>query len=248
MRSITLKIGCGGRLTDVIKAVLFDWFNTLATYDPPREELYRKAFQGFNLGLPLKTVYKGLQVGDRFSFLNPAKPSSAANRLKNGPGNTYATFRRLAMKPESRSLPEKQLEIIQKVLREFTGVFKLFEEVIPLFSALKEKGYLLGIISNADKSIGDQIERTGLKHYLDVLVTSDQVGVEKPAAKIFLAGLEKTRVAPADAIYIGDQYQSDILGALNVGMKAVLVDRYGINSDITDCPRVTSLQEITKYL
>jgi HAD superfamily hydrolase (TIGR01549 family) len=232
----------------VIKAVLFDWFNTLATYDPPREELYRKAFQEFNFGLPLKTVYKGLQVGDRFFFSESGK---ALVRGKS-PGVRALQFVRYvqAICDEAGiSLPpDKQLAMIKKVLKEFTGVFKLFEEVLPLFSALKEKGYVLGIISNADKSIGEQIDRTGIKRYLDVLVTSDQVGVEKPDAKIFLAALDRTQIKAENAIYVGDQYQSDILGALNVGMKAVLMDRYEINTNISGCPRIITLNEITAYL
>jgi putative hydrolase of the HAD superfamily len=232
----------------VIKAVLFDWFNTLATYDPSREELYRKAFQEFNFGLPLKTVYQGLQVGDRFFFSESGKALVRGKPPEERAVQFVRYVQAIGDEAGVSLPPDVQLSIIKKVLKEFTGVFKLFKEVIPLFSALKEKGYLLGIISNADKSIAEQIDRTGLKQYLDVLVTSDQVGAEKPAARIFLAGLEKSGVAAEKAIYIGDQYQSDILGALNVGMKAVLIDRYGINADITGCPRITSLQEINDYL
>jgi putative hydrolase of the HAD superfamily len=232
----------------LIKAVYFDWFNTLATYDPPREELYQKVLLEYKIDLPLKTIYKGLQLGDRFFFSESGralmKGKSPSEKLRE-----YVRYVQAVGDEGGFSFPiEEQLEIMPKVLKGFTGTFKLFAEVLPLFRELKQKQYILGIISNADQTLDTQINRTGLNQYLDVLVTSDLVGVEKPAAPIFLAALTKTRMEASNSIYIGDQYQSDILGALNAGMQAVLVDRYDINSDITGCPRIRSLEKIVKYL
>jgi HAD superfamily hydrolase (TIGR01549 family) len=232
----------------VIKAILFDWFNTLATYDPPREELYRQAFQEFNIGLPLKTIYQGLLVEDRF-FFSEAGKALVRGKPPEERARQFVRYAQAICDAAGISLPqEKQLKIMQDVLKEFKGIFKLYPDVLPLLKLLKERDYKLGIISNADKSIADQISGTDLKIYLDVLVTSDQVGVEKPAAPIFLTALERIKTEAAAAIYIGDQYQSDVLGALNVGMQAVLIDRYEINKDVSGCPRITSLQEITQLL
>jgi FMN phosphatase YigB (HAD superfamily) len=70
----------------VIKAVFFDWFNTLAHFDPPREELYQKAFQEHGFELSYKTIYQGLQVGDQFILSNrkhkTVRPKTLDTRLK----------------------------------------------------------------------------------------------------------------------------------------------------------------------
>jgi putative hydrolase of the HAD superfamily len=90
--------------------------------------------------------------------------------------------------------------------------------------------------------------KLGLRPYLNFKVTSAEVGYDKPRPEIFLAALKKADAKPAEALYIGDQYQIDILGAHGVGIKALLIDRNDYFPDITDCPRIRSLNEITQYI
>ena len=47
----------------------------------------------------------------------------------------------------------------------------------------------------------------------------------KPNPSIFLEALARLNVAPADAVMVGDSLQQDVEGALNVGMRAVLLQR-----------------------
>ncbi|MBN2463475.1 MAG: HAD hydrolase-like protein, partial [Dehalococcoidia bacterium] len=71
---------------------------------------------------------------------------------------------------------------------------------------------------------------------------------DKPNPEIFQAALKKAKVKPEEVIYTGDQYDLDIVGARGVGMKALLIDRNDYFPDITDCPRIRSLAEVTKYI
>ena len=52
----------------MIKAVFFDWFNTLARYEPPREELQSQALQEFGIHLSPEKIMPGLLVADRDFF------------------------------------------------------------------------------------------------------------------------------------------------------------------------------------
>jgi putative hydrolase of the HAD superfamily len=90
--------------------------------------------------------------------------------------------------------------------------------------------------------------KLGLQPYLNFKVTSAEVGYDKPRPEIFLAALKKAASKPEEALYIGDQYQIDIVGARGVGIKALLIDRNDYFPDITDCPRLHSLTEITEYI
>ncbi len=47
---------------------------------------------------------------------------------------------------------------------------------------------------------------------------------------------------------MGDQYNSDVIGARGAGLKAVFLDRHDLSPEITDCPRIKSLAEITGHL
>ena len=54
--------------------------------------------------------------------------------------------------------------------------------------------------------------------------------------------------AGADAVYIGDQYEIDVVGARGAGMYPILIDRTDFHPDITDCPRIRTLAEVTDYV
>jgi putative hydrolase of the HAD superfamily len=113
---------------------------------------------------------------------------------------------------------------------------------------LKNRDLKLGVITNAEKGIEIIAEKLGLKSILDFMVTSDQVGAEKPAAPIFLAALSRAAVKAEEAVHVGDQYKIDVLGARGVGIQPVLIDRYDMNDNSVDCPRIVSLSQLTEFL
>jgi HAD superfamily hydrolase (TIGR01549 family) len=232
----------------VIKAVFFDWFNTLARFDPPREELYRRAFLIYGHELSYKTIYMGLQVGDRFFFSESAKTLVRGKSFQERARHFIRYVQAICEEAKISLPPDIQLQIIQNVLHEYSNTYVLFEDVIPLFNQLKSKGIILGIITNADKNIAIQIDKLNIRFYTNILITSDQIGVEKPAAPIFLAALEQAKVNASESIYVGDQYKSDILGAIGVGMKPVLIDRYDVCPEVRDCRRIQSLSEVISCL
>jgi FMN phosphatase YigB (HAD superfamily) len=105
-----------------------------------------------------------------------------------------------------------------------------------------------GIITNADREICYLIEKLDVKPFLDIIITLEGVRAEKPAARIFLVALDKSKVKASEMIYVGDQYETDILGAECVGIKALLIDRYDVDSNIPGCLRIGALTEIFSYL
>ena len=122
----------------------------------------------------------------------------------------------------------------------------LYDDALPAMKALKERGLVLGLISNI--IVGGAGAGTGLESYLDLVVTSKEVGADKPEPPIFLAALERARVNAREAVYVGDQYQTDVLGARGVGIKPILIDRFDLEPEINDCPRIHSLVELPSYL
>jgi len=92
---------------------------------------------------------------------------------------------------------------------------------------LKAAGLVTGVISNSNGSVRSILETTGLAAHLDFIIDSTVVGVEKPDPRIFRIGLREARVAPDEAVYVGDLYSVDVLGARGVGMEGVLLDPRG---------------------
>lgn len=86
----------------------------------------------------------------------------------------------------------------------------------------------LGVITNhiRDEQVL-KIDACNLWPYIDELVISGEVGINKPEPGIFEYALKKFDAKPDDCVMIGDSWHSDITGAFNMGIKAIWLNRYG---------------------
>ncbi len=231
------------------RAVFFDWFTTLADFSPPRHQLYCQVFGEQGIEVPAEKAIRGILLADEYLYTEnmkrPLAQRSAEERM-----DMYRCFPRMILSEAQLDVPaEVSLRVRDRVRELFTGSqFVLFDDVLDSFKTLKKQGLKLGIITNLKSDINLLCRELGLGSYLDVTLTSNTAGAAKPSPRIFLAALEKTGVVAEDAIYVGDQYQVDVVGARKAGMKPVLIDRYDLYPQVTDCPRIKSLIELNKYL
>ena len=123
-----------------------------------------------------------------------------------------------------------------------------FEDTVPALAALKEQGYLLGVLSNLRRDMDQLCQQLGLAQYLDFCISPLEAGAEKPDKAMFLAALSRLNIEAGEAVHVGDQYRSDVEGAQAVGIHGVLLDRGGWREDVTDCPKVASLDELGSLL
>lgn len=110
-------------------------------------------------------------------------------------------------------------------------------------AALRRAGFVVGCVSNADGTVDRLLAKAGLAEHLAFIVDSGVVGVEKPDPRIFAIALEHAGVAPAEALYVGDLYPVDVVGARRAGIEPVLLDplgRYG-DRDCRTAPDVPTL-------
>jgi FMN phosphatase YigB (HAD superfamily) len=112
---------------------------------------------------------------------------------------------------------------------------------------IRDGGYIIGVVSNADGRIERFLRHVGLLELVDFVVDSGVVGIEKPDPGIFRIALERAGVAPADAVHVGDFYDIDVLGARASGIRALLLDQEGLYPD-ADCDRITSITELPDWL
>jgi putative hydrolase of the HAD superfamily len=88
---------------------------------------------------------------------------------------------------------------------------------------LKKRGYTLGVVSNADGRVESFLRYAGLTDYLDFVVDSGKVGVEKPNPRIFEIALERAGAKADEVVHVGDVYEVDVLGARAAGIDAILL-------------------------
>jgi len=105
------------------------------------------------------------------------------------------------------------------------GFLKPFPGVVPTLLKLKNK-YKLGVISNglAVKQ-WEKLVALGLHHFFEVVVTSQEVGYEKPQKEIFEIAIKKLKLKPEQCVMVGDRLDIDIAGAKLAGMKTIRIKK-----------------------
>jgi HAD superfamily hydrolase (TIGR01549 family) len=143
-------------------------------------------------------------------------------------------------------------EYEQRVRQAVPGMvdgYRVFPDVNRTMQRLREAGVLVAVISNADDDVTDFCTRLQFAHEMDLIVTSALVGFEKPDVRTFQAALEPLDVAGPDALHIGDQPRSDVVGALASGMRAALIDRYRRHDPAYHhVPIFHNLDELTEHV
>ncbi|MEW6048074.1 MAG: HAD-IA family hydrolase [Bacillota bacterium] len=112
---------------------------------------------------------------------------------------------------------------------------------------LRELGLTLGVVSNADGRVEQFLETAGLRPYLDFVVDSTLVGVEKPDPRIFQIALERAGVGPGEAVHVGDIFSVDVVGARSAGIEGVAMDPLWLYESC-NAPRLRHLQELAGEL
>ena len=124
---------------------------------------------------------------------------------------------------------------------------QLFAHALEVLEYLRKK-YSLHIITNGFEEVQHRkLASSRLEPYFEHVVTSENVGVKKPDPRIFQYALEKAEARPTESIMIGDNYEADIQGALNVGMRAIMCE---FNGELPreDVTTVKTLLELKDHL
>ena len=113
---------------------------------------------------------------------------------------------------------------------------------LPALAELRSRGLGLGLISNCSGEVCDLWEDSPFGGLFDAVVLSADVGVCKPAPRIYELALEQLGVEPAEAVFVGDGANDELAGAERVGMRAVQIgsasawdgERIGAISEVLD--------------
>lgn len=100
--------------------------------------------------------------------------------------------------------------------------YRLYEDTVDTLKYFKEDGYKNIILSNHIPELPEIVECLGLMEYIDICISSANVGFEKPNLKIFQLALEMAG-NPEFAWMVGDSLKADIHGAEAAGIEAILV-------------------------
>jgi len=235
----------------MIRAVFFDFYNTLVDYDPPREQLQATILREFGIEAEPEALRRAIPLADQFYYREYARllPQGISPAQK---ADLYAGYESTILEAVGvEASREEALKIMARfgtLMRQSGARLVLFPDVEPALTQLKGRGLVLGLVTNVDQDISSRLEELGLSSYLDLVIASFEVGVGKPDPAIFRIALERAGVDAAEAIHVGDQYHADVIGARAAGIKPLLLDRDGFSQEFTDCIRIASLGEVVGHL
>lgn len=128
--------------------------------------------------------------------------------------------------PEFKNLTEDVLRELEEVLADaiFSELPDLTGGSEQILNYLNEKNYKIGLICNTGRTPGrvlrEVLRRRNIIQFFRVLTFSDELKIRKPDPEIFLHTLKSLDASPAMSLHIGDELESDILGAKRCGMRA----------------------------
>ena len=110
---------------------------------------------------------------------------------------------------------------------DFGKYIVLLDGAIDVLNKIKEKGYILGCITNGVSSLQNiKLDTAGIRDMFDVVVVSGDIGIYKPDRRIFDEAIRRAGVKNEEAMFVGDHPVNDIEGALSADMQVIRMN-YG---------------------
>ena len=129
----------------------------------------------------------------------------------------------------------------------FEGRLGAYDDAVPLLRSVTEAGLRLGALTNSGGDYtATKLAASGLAGWLPVVVTRDTLGFGKPDPRVFEHACEAIGASPGETVYVGDEYDVDVLGALGAGLEAVWLVRDEVDPGFVEDARARQVPVVTE--
>jgi HAD superfamily hydrolase (TIGR01509 family) len=195
-----------------IEAILFDIDGTLFDRNLAQAKILQIIVDSLPevfVALDIKRVAKAFSESDRLTTaeFDSGMPSEGLR------GRRSRLFLRLL------GIPESHADIITEIyVQDYPSVCAPVPNAVTVVEELS-KEYQIGAVSNGMPDVQyRKLESMDLRHLFSCIVLSEEVGIRKPDPRIFLRAAQLLGRQPAECLFVGDSYTSDIVGAKKAGM------------------------------
>ncbi|MGV4438583.1 YjjG family noncanonical pyrimidine nucleotidase [Ornithobacterium rhinotracheale] len=230
---------------DTIQHLFFDLDNTLWDHRGNSEITLKEMFNHYKVqekyGVDFETWHQEFYTQNEALWLQLSRAEITKDELR---ARRFAEpFAHFGIKDEELSLvfDEQYLSL----MLEKNGVVPGAEEILKY---LKPK-YKLHVITNGFIEVSqDKVERSALNGHFESLTCADEIGVRKPSPILFDLALEKAGAQKENSLLVGDDWEADILGSLNYGIKCVYFNPLRENNSLPEVPTIYSLLALKEIL
>jgi HAD superfamily hydrolase (TIGR01549 family) len=234
--------------TKNIKAILFDLDGTLRHHLPSGGGVFMEHLQSIGMKFSAEDDIRAVRW-EHFYFANSPEIQTDKEEFKDTDA-FWVNFsaRRLTALGLSQS---QAVELAPQVSAHMQEFYKpevhVPHEVPQVLGELKEKGYVLGVVSNRDEPYHEELKNLELDSFFKFSLAGGEVNSFKPEPRIFERGLELAGTSPHETMYIGDNYFADIVGSHRAGLTPVLYDPITVFPD-AECAVIKSFDELHDLL
>jgi putative hydrolase of the HAD superfamily len=224
-----------------IKHIFFDLDHTLWDFEKNSALTFDKIFKTHQVEVDLDAfleVYEpiNLKYWKLFRDEEIDKTRLRYGRLKD-------TFDEISFKADDDLIAKLSIDYIAHL----SSFNHLFDGTIELLNYLQPK-YQLHIITNGfEEAQHKKMASSNIHHYFKTVTNAEAAGVKKPNPIIFDYALKLANAKSNESLMIGDNYEADIEGALNVGYDAIFFN-YRNDYVTDDIKQVKHLSELKLYL
>jgi FMN hydrolase / 5-amino-6-(5-phospho-D-ribitylamino)uracil phosphatase len=218
----------GYRVLGSRKVLFFDLGETLVTQNIEDNLVTQQALERISRELPVETasaeLYRIYRKGYRRN-----QPIRSSHNVEIPISAWMRELLRYALRKEpTTNIVKEATEIVVECRALNAAEYPDAREALKVLQG----NYRIGVISNVSshEAALEILRRVKFDRYVDDLVTSALTGIRKPDPGIFLYALSRMKVAPTQAVHVGDHPRNDVEGANLVGIKTVLIDRVGSES------------------
>ena len=141
------------------------------------------------------------------------------------------------------------LEMSDRFLDFCSGKPGVVEGAHELMDYLRSKGYRMHMCSNGFHEVQyKKLAACGLRDYFDTIILSEDAGANKPSPLYFDYAFRTSGADKATTLMIGDNLQTDIIGAHDAGMDTILFNRWRVEPSPIPTYTVATLREIKEIL
>ena len=229
----------------MIKAVIFDLDNTLYDYDAINEKAVEHTAKWLCgvTGISYTQFQWAFSEGRNLTKKYMGDCASQHNRMK----KKKKTSECLGLNPIKYSL-----ELYEKYWGYMLDNMRLEKGAGRLLERLSSSGIKVAICTDLTTHIQHRkLRKLGIADYIDVFVSSEEAGAEKPDAAIFNMVIGKLDIQPDEACYVGDSYEKDMIGAGNLGMHPVWFnphEKTRIGAEISNVLQITEMGQLEDFL
>ncbi len=227
-----------------LRAVFLDIGDTVVRPAPSWERIYAVALEEFGVQVDIDALHHALRAAYHHGGWG----------MEGGFEPTEETSFRRTVEIDQRAMsgiglgpmPEAFFRRLSQLFM-VAGNWHVFPEVPATLDALRDRGLVVGAVSNWVWSLPELLHALGLVGRFDFVAASARVGFEKPHPEIFRYALHRAHAEPSAVIHVGDHVDADVEGARSVGIGAVLIDRHGRHQaeELPDgVPIITSLDQL----